>query len=405
MHILFHALAASSGSGLTYVRNVAPVLSRRSDMRATFLVGPELGRELRAFPNVAFQVLQQPKSVARRFLWEQQAVPRLARDLQADVLVSAGNFAVRQSSVPQILLSGNSLYTSADYRRDLLARHEYRLWLDNGLRAFFAARSVGWADATVAPSQAFADDLRQWTGLDRVVAIHHGFDRSVFFNDDTPLPESLQLPLRASDGCLRLLFVSHYNYFRNFETLFRSLRLIREMLPASNAKLVLTTRLISSENPGDFRAESAAALVRELGLADHVVELGAIPYRQLHHVYRACDLYVTPSYAETFAHPLVEAMACGLPVVASDLPVHREVAAEAAVYFPRFSAEALAQRVTEVVSSPTLAQRLSRYGEQRGLEFSWDKHVDQLVDLAKSLAQGRPSPGGRPLARGSIQQV
>src|SRR5882724_10909233 len=163
MHILFNAFAASSGSGLTYVRNVAAVLARRSDVRATFLVGPELAGERNAGANVAFEEMREPQSVARRVLWEQSALPRIVRRLGTDALVSAGNFALRRSPVPQILLSGNSLYTSTDYRRDLLQRREYGLWMDNGIRSFFAARSVGWADVTVAPSESFAQDLRCWT--------------------------------------------------------------------------------------------------------------------------------------------------------------------------------------------------------------------------------------------------
>ncbi len=244
---------------------------------------------------------------------------------------------------------------------------------------------MDWADCTVAPSEAFARDLRQWTGNDHVVAIHHGFDHDVFFSDDTPLPEHVRNVLQSTAGCLSLLFVSHFNYFRNFETLFRAMKEIRAALPEKNPKLLLTTRLRSVENPGDFRAEPAAALVRELGLSEHVVELGAIPYRQLHHIYQACDIYVTPAYAETFAHPVVEAMACSLPIVASDLPVHREVAGDAAVYFPRFSPEGLTEQVRNVVQSPELAQQLSRNGLQRSRDFSWEKHVDQLVNVAQRL--------------------
>ena len=77
-----------------------------------------------------------------------------------------------------------------------------------------------------------------------------------------------------------------------------------------------------------------------------VVELGTVPYSLLHQVYSSCDIYVTAAYAETFAHPLVEAMACGLPVLASDLPVHREICGEAGRFFPVFSAESLAERVS-----------------------------------------------------------
>ena len=68
-----------------------------------------------------------------------------------------------------------------------------------------------------------------------------------------------------------------------------------------------------------------------LGVRDNAtLELGTVPYRSLHRLHRACHIYVTPAYAETFAHPLVEAMSSGLPVVASDLPVHREICGDAA---------------------------------------------------------------------------
>jgi len=91
--------------------------------------------------------------------------------------------------------------------------------------------------------------------------------------------------------------------------------------------------------------------VRQLKLSREVVELGAVPYSALHHLYRSCDVYATPAYAETFAHPLVEAMASGLPVIASDLAVHREICGEAAVYFPRFAPESLAERIMQVCGS------------------------------------------------------
>jgi len=385
MHLFFNALAASAGSGLTYVRNIAPVLARRSDLRATFLLRPDLRKEMGRWPNIVFEEVAGGALAGRRFFWEQREVPRLVRDRKADVLVSAGNFAIRKSPVPQILLSGNSLYTSRDFRRDLRERGELVLWVDNGIKSFFAKRSVRWADVTVAPSEAFAGELRRWTGSRRIVAIHHGFDREMFFSNDAPLPESVRRGLDATKGCLRILFVSHYNYFRNFETLFRGLKKIREAMPERNPKLLVTTRLISAENPGSFRAESAAALVAKLGLTEHVIQLGTVPYLHLHQLYPACNLYVTPAYAETFAHPLVEAMACGVPIVASEIGAHREVAGDAGVYFPCFSEEALAARVREVAGSVELSQRLSHNGLQRSAEFSWEKHVEKLVGLARSL--------------------
>jgi glycosyltransferase involved in cell wall biosynthesis len=286
--------------------------------------------------------------------------------------------------VPQILLSRNALYTSADFLRDLCERGDYRLWLDTEVKAVLAKWSVRVADCTVAPSAAFAADLRQWTGRE-VVCIHHGFSHEEFFRDEASLPQDLQAQLAATQGSLRLLFVSHYNYYRNFETLIRAAGILKNTLQPRQVRLILTCRLNSKENPGNYQADRAAQLVRELGLSDEIVELGAVPYARLHHVYRACDFYVTPAYAETFAHPLVEAMASGLPVVASDLPVHREICGDAALYFARFSPQQFAERIAEASGSTERAADMRKAGLRRAQDFSWDRHVKQLLALADLL--------------------
>jgi glycosyltransferase involved in cell wall biosynthesis len=300
-------------------------------------------------------------------------------------LLSAGNFALFRSPVPQILLSRNALYLSADFVRDLRQRGDWRLWLDNDVKAVLARWSVRAADCTVAPSAAFAHDLRQWTGRE-VVCIHHGFDHEAFVRDQSPLPREMRAQLTASEGSLRLLFVSHYNYYRNFETLIRAVAILKKILHPRTLRLILSCKLSSGDNPGTYRAESASALVSQLGLGREVVELGAVPYSLLHHVYRACDFYVTPAYAETFAHPLVEAMASGLPVIASDLPVHREICGDAASYFPRFSPEALADCIAQVAQAPERTAAMRAKGIARSRDFSWDKHVQELLLRVRELA-------------------
>jgi glycosyltransferase involved in cell wall biosynthesis len=386
MHLFLNGLAASAGGGLTYLRNVLPHLSVREGVQTTVTVTPQLRRELSGLPRISFPQINFSSGTVSRFWQEQTSLPKVIRRSGADVLLSVGNFALRKSPVPQILLSRNSLYTSKDFMRDLRQRREYGLWLDTRIKGSLARRSVHWADCTVAPTEAFAQELQLWTGRE-VVAIHHGFDHEAFFRDQTALATDIRQKLNpeTEKDTLRLLYVSHYNYYRNFETLFRALPLMRQRLAGRKLKLVLTCRLRSEDNPGSYSAEAASALVTRLGIADSVVELGAVPYSLLHQVYRACDIYVSPAYAESFAHPLVEAMACGLPIVASDLAVHREICEDAALYFPRFSPGDLAVRVCQVATSDGSAKQLSDRGQERARDFSWEKHVDELMDLASNL--------------------
>jgi glycosyltransferase involved in cell wall biosynthesis len=384
MHLFLNCLAASAASGLTYVRNIVPHLSRRPELRATLALSPQLRNDLGHPSNISFVEKEIPAGAPGRFCWEQFLLPRMIRKSGADVLISTGNFAIRKSPVPQILLSGNSLYTSSDFYSDLRARRSYCIWLDTRVRGFFARRSIRWADCTVAPSKAFADTLREWTG-GNVVSIYHGFDPEIFFGDNTRLPSAIQEKLDSGKNALRLVFVSHYNYYRNFETLLRALPHIREGLHGRDVQLFLTCKLSSEENSGSYRPEAAATLIKHLGVSDQVVELGAVPYNHLQHVIRACDVYVTSAYTETFAHPLVETMACGLPIVASDVPVHREICGNAAIYFPRFSSRLMAERIVQIERSSELRTKLAECGLKRSREFSWRDHVDHIVALAYQL--------------------
>jgi glycosyltransferase involved in cell wall biosynthesis len=394
IHLFINAISASAGGGLTYVRNVLPLLALRQEVRTTVLVGGTLGAEISESARITLLREHFPSSSSRRLWYEQRQLPRLIRGSGADVLLSTGNFALYRSPVPQILLSRNALYLSADFLRDLRQRGDYRLWIDTEVKAALARWSVLAADCTVAPSATFAKDLQQWTGKN-VVSIHHGFDHDLFFRDHSPLPREVQAKLDATKASLRLLFVSHYNYYRNFETLIRAIAIVKKRLHPRTVRLILTCKLNSKDNPGDYRADSAAALVEQLRISEEIVELGSIPYPLLHHLYHACDFYVTPAYAETFAHPLVEAMASGLPVIASDLAVHKEICGESALYFSRFSPDMLADQILEAWQSPEQAATMRQRGLLRSKDFSWEKHVDELLRLAGRLASRTDGAGAR----------
>jgi glycosyltransferase involved in cell wall biosynthesis len=388
IRLFINGLAASAGGGLTYLRNVIPQLARRSDVHATVLLNPALRREFAENENVSFVEIPGSDSALRRLLREQTAIPGFIRSSGAEVLLSTGNFALWNSPVPQLLLSRNSLYTSADFMRDVRARGDYAIWMDTLAKAWLARESVRRAEVTVAPSEAFARELSEWSGRE-VFAIHHGFDTGAFNNNGSPLSPQVQNQLDHGRDAVRLLFVSHYNYYRNFETLFRAMRVLSGRLKGKRVRLYLTCRLSAGENPGSYRTEAASALLNGMRKNCEIIELGSIPYSSLHHLYRACNVYITPAYAESFAHPLVEAMSSGLPVVASDLAVHREICGNAALYFPRFSPEELAECVLRISESPEVARELSGNGLSRSRDFSWEKHVARLLAMAGALVRPR----------------
>ncbi|MGC1374499.1 MAG: hypothetical protein WA824_20350, partial [Candidatus Sulfotelmatobacter sp.] len=140
MHIFINGLAASAGGGLTYIRNIVPRLANRNqdDLRVTVLLNQALADEFRNEAGVTILPSDSRPNAAARFFYEQYQVPLMIRRIGADVLLSPGNFAVFCSPVPQILLSGNALYVSRDFVHDLRQRGEYKMWLENALKADLA---------------------------------------------------------------------------------------------------------------------------------------------------------------------------------------------------------------------------------------------------------------------------
>ena len=281
IHLFVNALAASAGGGLTYVRNVLPHLAARKDVQVTLLINPRVRRELQVSDNIKAADVPLRSGVARASGSNSILFPNCFVVPVLTFFYSTGNFALRASPIPQILLSRNSLYTFHAYYEDLKRRGEYLLWLDTRIKGWLAKQSLQFADVTVAPSAAFAEELVQWTGKN-VTPIHHGFDSDLFSPNPKSLTPAVQSRLDATVGCLRILFVSHYNYYRNFETLFKAIPLLQKHLPEHRIRLLLTCNLGPGEKFGAYRSSSAAALIRALNISENIIELGEVPYQSLH---------------------------------------------------------------------------------------------------------------------------
>jgi glycosyltransferase involved in cell wall biosynthesis len=136
-------------------------------------------------------------------------------------------------------------------------------------------------------------------------------------------------------------------------------------------------------------------LVRELGARQplgHVRWLGYVGERELVALYAGAELFIYPSRLEGFGLPVLEAMACGTPVVASDVPALREVAGDAARLVPPGDAEKLAAAVSSLLSDPSAAQLAREQGKLRARKFSWTRTAERLWRLAHETGAARLRP-------------
>ena len=126
-----------------------------------------------------------------------------------------------------------------------------------------------------------------------------------------------------------------------------------------------------------------------LGIDDAVRFLGAVPEAELHALYIGATLFVFPSLYEGFGLPVLEAMACGVPVICSNTSSLPEVAGEAAIMVNALDTDELAAAMERVLGDQALQEEMSRKGMMRVGRFSWERTARETLRVYERLSQGK----------------
>jgi glycosyltransferase involved in cell wall biosynthesis len=153
-----------------------------------------------------------------------------------------------------------------------------------------------------------------------------------------------------------------------------------------------------------FRGDRVAERATELGIADRVVELGMVSDSLLRSLYHHCEALLFPSFYEGFGLPLLEAMAAGAPVVASNTSSMPEVIGDAGVLLAPSDHQGMADAVGRILADPLRRRELVSRGRERAAAFSWERAAKRVVDILWETAEGSvsgPSAGRRQAADSS----
>jgi glycosyltransferase involved in cell wall biosynthesis len=129
--------------------------------------------------------------------------------------------------------------------------------------------------------------------------------------------------------------------------------------------------------------ETMSSLVKELGLTQHVRFITAVSNMDLVNIYNGASLFVFPSLYEGFGLPLLEAMACGVPVVAANNSSIPEVVGGAGLLVESSNSQEMAQKIARVLTDEALSSDLIQRGFARAAEFSWNKCALETIQVYK----------------------
>ena len=138
--------------------------------------------------------------------------------------------------------------------------------------------------------------------------------------------------------------------------------------------------------PKGWHQENLTIKIDQLGLQGSVRFLGLLPLEDLVAIYNAASLFVYPSLYEGFGLPILEAMACGCPVVTSNTSSMPEVAGDAAVLVDPYQVDAIATGIAEVLENTSFATELRQRGRLQAQRFSWQQTALETLKVYHEVA-------------------
>ena len=304
-------------------------------------------------------------SPGRRFIWEQVALPRLVRKAKVDMLHSL--HYTKPWSLP--CSSVVTFHDMTYYLYPELHARTRRVIFPTAMRV-----SSRQADAILTVSESTRNDVIRLLNVDpgKIFTTQLGVDQKFRVTQDADAKDQV---------------ASHYDLPRKF------ILYLGTIEPRKNLPLLIRSYASLVENGTDHRLvlagkfcwvyEGVLNLVKQLGLEGRVHFTGYVAQEDLPLLYNLASLFVYPTFYEGFGLPVLEAMACGVPVITSEIASLPEIVGEAGLLVQPGDQHALSDAIKKVLGDPAYRDKLIRDGLIRAKLFSWER----TAQLTKQVYQ------------------
>ena len=361
--VLLNALHAKTGGGVTYLKNILPLISVNPDFEVHLCIHesqtdilPKLNK------NVHLHTFNFKQGFWRLPFWEQIEVPKLARKVGADVTFSPANYGPFLAPNSVIMLR-NALSVAFVERRPVKLAYWLLVSFGTVVSMFMCRRVIAVSNyARVSNFSALSGLLRN-----RFSIIPHG------------VSDAFSLGNSGADKEGFILAVSDIYVQKNLKNLLHAVDILRSGNP--DVKLKIAGRFVD-----EVYHRELIDIIIEKGLHDHVEFLGGVYEDALVDLYRHCSVFVFPSTIETFGNPLIEAMASGAPIACSNTAAMPEIAGDAALFFDPIDVDDMAAAIGRLLADRELCQDLSAKALARAKNYSWEKTAECTLDVLYQAA-------------------
>ncbi len=296
-----------------------------------------------------------------RCLWDQFWFPYILRKEKLSIVFFPVQEGMMFPPVPQIIFLHDLAPIKFPYGVPFLRRLSYQFRIPIVLK-----HSV----AVAVPTDAIRKELLStFSFLDhsKVHVIGEGYEKTHFkpaLYLDTILPEP---------------------YFLFMGSLCQNKNLIRIIEAFASIKDYKISLLLAGKPLDPRYANKVHELVLHCGIKKTVHFLNYVPYQQLPQLYTQAKALVFPSLYEGFGLPIIEAMACGTPVITSDCSSMQEVAGDAAILVDPYSVESIANAMRDILEKPARVAELKKAGLDRVKQFTWTAVAEKMYKLLSEM--------------------
>ena len=371
MKILMNALSARKGGILTYTQNLKTKFSQAGIK--TTIAHPKYSPIAEEGKTISMNVNNM--SALERFLWEQTIWRRQVNKIRPDILFSSANFALFGCKMPQLLLMREGGLFNPFYIQNVFPKLGRKARITTVIRRNLMVQSIKAATNVMVPSKTLCNWIQTFCpALKTKVKINTYGINLDFFKAQNSTPLSVSDPVN-------LLYVSVYYPHKDPETLKKATTLLRQKNIDVQTHITMSKEEFDPWHCGkkDYQSLTTPEVSEYL-------ELSSVKYENLPDVYAKNDIFVFPSVSETFGFPLVEAMATGIPVIAADSSINREICGDAALYFRPYDAQELAKKINSIRTQPNLYNSLCKKGiELANQKYSINQHFENLIEIFKRM--------------------
>ncbi len=302
-----------------------------------------------------------------RILWEHFSLARQARELGCDLLHCPGYIAPFNTDIPTVV----TVHDAIALLHPELCKVSNRIYY----RAFHG-RSVARASQIIVPSTTVKEQLVRLFNADPAkINVIPFAPASVFRKvEDKELLSKVRKKFSLPEKFI--LSVANHEPKKNIPGAIRAFAGFKKKVPGY--KLVLAGRRA-------WGTDETGRLLRELNLAGDVIRTGYVPFNELPALYSLADIFLFPSLDEGFGIPILEAMACGTPVVCSDRGALPETAGGAAACMPPDDFPGMAEALANFAGNMELRKDFVGRGLKRTGDLSWEKTARATLDVYRKV--------------------